>query len=555
MPHPTRSTDIPRWLFERGMSIIVASMITLSLVSCSSTKPAPAPMTTAAPAPNSFATLDISNLNLDGWHELRSPDFVIFGQSSREEMERFALDLARYISVVERLVESEPPKSPAYIFLVDDDVEDLLVQSDFSLAYMTSSLTGIDLVIRDGSVYDPVKRSIFLHEFTHYLTLRNRKLMYPAWYEEGFAEFLSSTRKRGNTMEIGSAPGRVRELGFLQAIKWKLGGAKYPFDLKPALAWKRSSLTQYPIIFYGTSWITVHYLNSNPDRQKQLATMIRLQGQGVEWEEAFSRAFPESIDELERKINRHGEQLVHGTPAAILYLPLEVLDIRTEWTMREIPSPEVMRILAGFALRGSTTRSAGYSVRIAEAFYRQALAADATDSESIAGLAVTLAKQDRFSEARAQLEALDAIADPSVPALVLAGHTLEYASSLQGDDHANERMKLFEASIRYYQRALELDPSNPSALAGLGRSQLETGRLDAARVSLARALEWGEWDADVTLARARVEKKAGSLDRAHQFGQEVLRLGGDQYKDQVDALFEESPAPEDDATNDPGDLD
>jgi len=509
-------------------------MLVLVLVSCAAPKPVPL---AAAPM---IRTLDVSNLELDGWHELRSPDFVLYSHVPVPNLEAFAVDLARFIAVVERLVSAEPPKTPARVFLIDENVEKLLVQSRSIAGYTSPSLTGYDLVIRGTSTHDPVRRGVFLHEFTHYLTLRNRKLMYPAWYEEGFAEFLGTIRKRGNTMEIGSAPDwRVNEFVALE----QYGRARYPFDLKPTLAWTRASGVPYPIAFYATSWLTVHYLNGDPERRKQLATMIQLQGKGMDWEEAFHRSFPESIDDLEHKIERHGERLVSGTPGAVLYLPLEALDIRTKWTIREVARPEMARILAEFALGAGGTRAPGYSMRIAEALLQETLAADPQDARAIAALAEALAGQGRFDEARARLVAFEAVPDPPAEAFVHAGRAIDkQAASLEGDDHADERKRLSEAAIPLYESALALDPANPMALSGLGHDQLEAGRLDAARTSLARTLERGEWNADVTLDRARVEQQAGSIDQARDYLHEVMRLAGDEHADEVNALLAELDA-------------
>jgi tetratricopeptide (TPR) repeat protein len=506
-----------------------------------------APQQPPPPAASTYRSLDVSNLELDGWHALRSPDFVLYSNSTVADLEAFATDLARFIAVIERLVSAEPPKTPARVFLLDENIEDLLVRTNLAAAYASPSLTGYDLVIRDTSRYDPVKRAIFLHEFTHYLTMRSRTLLYPAWYEEGFAEFLSTIRKRGNTMEVGSVPRlRLEQLGDLQ----KYGRDYHPLDLKPVLAWTRASGTMYPRGFYATSWITVHYLNSDPERQRQLATMLQLQGQGLEWQEAFDRAFPESIDDLERKIHRHGESLVTGTPGAVLYLPLEALDVRTEWTIRAVPRPEIARILAEFALRGAAAfRGPGYSMRIAEALLAETLAADPDDARAIAGLAEALAGQDRFEESRARIVAFEAVPDPPVEAFVHAGRAIEMqAASLSGKDYADERKQLYESAIPLYESALAKDPANPTALAGLGRSQLETGRLDEARTSLARTLERGEWNGEITLDRARVEQKAGSIDQARDYLQEVMRLAGDEYADEVNAMLEEL----DEAAKDPG---
>lgn len=462
---------------------------------------------------------NVRHVDVTGWHELQSPDFVLYSRGSVEDLEAFARDLSRFVAVVQRLVQSEPPKTRAQIFLVDDRAEQLYVP-EFSIRGFTfSTLAGFDGVVR-SSRHDPVNRSVFLHEYTHYLNLRSLKISYPAWYVEGFAEFLGSMRTRGDTIEIGSAPPwRLKELD-------RRRSAHREIDLRRIFSFEKKVGARLPDEFYSISWATVHYLNSSPEGRKQLVSMVDLQSRGIDWKRAYAASFAEPIAELSDEVDREARFMSEGTPGAILYLPLESLEVRDQFEIREIPPAEAARLLADLALREGTALGEEDSLRLAEAMFMRALELDPDDVRARSGLASALAERQEFDAADRQIALFERDADPPAEALVHAANAIQrHALALDGDEDRDEAGRLHEAAMKLYRRAIQMQPGNPFARAGLGRSQLTTGDLDAARASLAEAQGLGEWDAQLTLDRGRVEAQAMAFDRARAFWQEVIRLG------------------------------
>jgi tetratricopeptide (TPR) repeat protein len=505
---------------------LVALLITsLFLVSCASRV-------------DRYVLPKVSRLELGNWRELRSPDFVLIARGSREHLEAFAIDLARFIAVVEHLVQRQPPKAPAHISIVDQQAEALFITSRNVAGYMSHTIGGFNGFIRGGG-HDPVRRHVLLHEFTHYLNLRNTRLAYPIWYQEGFAEFLGSTRARGNTMEIGSVPpGRLNALAYRAS-------RKKPIDLEPIFAFEKTARRGYPPEFYAISWATVHYLNSNQDDRERLVRMIELQAAGLHWMRAYSRSFTEPIETLSARVERHVEMLSKGTPGAVQYLPIETLGVRRDWIIRIIPPAEVPRLLGEFSLHEAVWGSTDYSQRLSQALFQRALELDPTDSRAHAGLAVVYSAQAEFERANAHLAAFGRDADPSIHEIVHAGNGVQqHALSLENKNDAEDSKRLHASAIQHYRQALEIDSSNAFALMGLGLSQLETGDFDQARSSLAEAQSLGEWDADLTLNRGRLEQKTGFNEQARGFWNEVVRLGSEADAKRAAEFLEDLESPE-----------
>ena len=398
---------------------------------------------------------------------------------------------------------------------------------------MFTSLTGFDGLVR-GVEHDPVRRGTFLHEFTHYLTLRGNELDLPTWYTEGFAEFLETTRARHDVMEIGSVPAwRLRTLDD------RISRGR-DIDLKPIFAHRRDGRTHDPNHLYPIAWATVHYLSSNADLHARMMRMIELQARGMNWRKAYARSFDEPVEELSRRVQAHVEILIGGTPGTIGYLPIEELDVRTDFVLREVPAAEAAYLLGELALRGATLRSAAADRRLAEALFRHSLALDPDDSRIQAALAYTYSVEDDPARAEPYLTAFRADPDPSVEALLNAGNALRAQAARATDDDPPDRARRLQASaMEIYERALRIEPRNPAALAGLGVTQLELGEIDEARSTLARAQSLGEWDDELTLERGRVEQKAGNVDRARRYLTQVIRYGRAETADRAREVLRE----------------
>jgi tetratricopeptide (TPR) repeat protein len=270
--------------------------------------------------------------------------------------------------------------------------------------------------------------------------------------------------------------------------------------------------------------------------------MLEHQSAGLHWKRAYSRSFSEPIEQLSSRVSRHAEMLSRGTPSAVSYLPLDSLEVRDRWEIREVPPQEILQLFGEVALRNTVYLSGGRegNMELAEALFRHAGDFDSRDSNSRAGLAAALSAQSRFDKAEIQLAAFREDPEPSTRAIIHAADaTRWHAVGLDEDSNATQREQLLVAAIRLYQTALEAQPNAVFALAGLGYSQLEARDYDAARKSLADARLAGEWDGYLTLSQGWVEKQLGFNAEASSFWKEVVRLGTEDEAKRAAALLDE----------------
>ncbi len=139
-----------------------------------------------------------------------------------------------------------------------------------------------DFIALDMSSNDPY--ATVFHEYAHLLLHANFPKM-PVWFDEGFAEYFSSLRVTGKTVEYGRVPENLSMT--LQNSRWLPVLALFSTQRDSATYNERDKSS----IFYAQSWLAVHYLISNqklPEISKYLQ-MTQIEHKPVE--EALQASF------------------------------------------------------------------------------------------------------------------------------------------------------------------------------------------------------------------------------------------------------------------------
>ncbi len=185
-------------------------------------------------------------------------------------------------------------KIPTVILIVDDHDDYAAIGAPAnSMGYFISDLRENAILVEDSN--DTRGAEVMLHEYVHFLSFQSDRIRYPRWYEEGRAEYLSTSRLRDNVLEVGLPV--ERRLASLRFGSWLPLGTVLELTDLSTLDEEQSDL------FYGQSWLLVHYLSSQPDAELKLPASTRkysvLIGQGVNRSDAFEQAFDQDIAELE----------------------------------------------------------------------------------------------------------------------------------------------------------------------------------------------------------------------------------------------------------------
>ncbi|HJV60795.1 MAG TPA: tetratricopeptide repeat protein [Albitalea sp.] len=138
---------------------------------------------------------------------------------------------------------------------------------------------------------------VLQHEYAHHLMFQYATMSYPAWYVEGFAEYISTSVFAEGSISLGRRSfARTSELA-----PWQSGG------YEEVLRWQSSKGNSNNDIstFYAPSWLLVHYMLSDDERAKKLNDYFVRIGAGEDPVAAFELATGIAVVDLPKRLKRH----------------------------------------------------------------------------------------------------------------------------------------------------------------------------------------------------------------------------------------------------------
>lgn len=241
------------------------------------------------------------------WLEAKSPHFIIYADTTPDELKKFGDRLERFDSAV-RLIRAmdDPPLTDAERLTVfgvgDEGAVGRLLGSDSVLGfYITKASGSFAYVPQKQGFYAQRQQlqplTIFFHEYAHHLQLGRDSMALPAWVTEGFAEFFATAEIMDNgNVRIGLPPmyrqWSVQRYDGLSVIEIMSG------SLRNATNAQVSSL-------YGRGWLLTHMLNFDPQGRKQLEQYIRGIQSGIEPLKSAKAAFGEDLRSLDKRLDEY----------------------------------------------------------------------------------------------------------------------------------------------------------------------------------------------------------------------------------------------------------
>jgi len=245
-------------------------------------------------------------LNSD-WVQLQSDNFIVISDAPEEYAQAFINDLESFRAAMPYIV-SVPLKDslpPIKVFAIRNWNNLKALQIDqatngFFLIgedkdYAVANLKGYRLQIK----YDDYARHMFLHHYVHYLmhsSGSDADFDFPAWYQEGLANFLAAVKVNDGNITYG-APPESRLVGIDP-------GKTVPVEkLYLAQSGPRHGKPAY--YFYSYSWLTTHFLFSNPQFKQKNQQYMELLGKGMAEPQAFQQAYGMNFDAFADVLNKH----------------------------------------------------------------------------------------------------------------------------------------------------------------------------------------------------------------------------------------------------------
>ncbi|HYC62879.1 MAG TPA: hypothetical protein VEK79_25285 [Thermoanaerobaculia bacterium] len=457
----------------------------------------------------SAATLETPKPN-EKWITVTADEFQFISNASPAKTLDIARDMLRMRAAIGQITNLKIRSTlPTKVFLFTGErrfgaYRDALLQrkAENVGGLFAHADTGNFIVMRTD---DEVDRIVY-HELTHYL-VQNTIAGLPLWFNEGLAEYYSTFRTDGKSMQIGRP--------VAEHVLWLRSEPLIP--LRELLATTKES----PIynegerigVFYAQSWALLHYLLVDPERRSRLGQFLSHLGSGKSVDEAFTAAFAMKYAQLEQELRGYVRRSVFS------YLNIPI----AEATMVELRAPEPMSrdaLLFQFGHLLAQTGRANSST--AERFLNESLDANPTNAAAHADLGRLHEAWGRRAEADAAYAAAVKLGseDPEV--------FLQAASSLMERHAGRSATSVPRAEImkmrELFERATELDPTRAIGWAGLGATYVgQTEDLDAGIAALEKALALTPGDEQSAFHLAQLYANAGRAADAVKLVQRLER--------------------------------
>jgi tetratricopeptide (TPR) repeat protein len=408
------------------------------------------------------------------WVEVRSPHFSVVTDAGekrgREVAVRFEQMRAVFGALMTKAKVTLPTPLQIVAFRNDKEMRQFVPLWRGKPTQVSGLFMGNEdrsFILLDMSVEDPWQ--VVFHEYAHQLLNGNMSLRTQPWFDEGFAEYFSTIKVSGKSVEIGVTPKhdgpiliQSRLMKIADLFRVSQDSSTYNEDNE-----RRS-------LFYAQSWLVVHYLFDNQLFSKIYPYFELVSNQGSPIEAAIQRAFGISalqFDEaLQQYLDRNQGHFVRMlTPPGI---------DAAEFTVKPMAMADANAVLADMHLH-----SVDYRER-AVAEFEAILRAQPDHPAALRGLGYAyLTKQDfhRAGEYFRRAAEHDS-SDPRV---------LYYSAFLiqqeEGPALGNDR-QLLAVIQKQLERAIVLNPEFADAYSLLAFTYSSQGKNDQALATMLKAV-------------------------------------------------------------------
>lgn len=451
------------------------------------------------------------------WTEFRSGNFVIYSnaQPARaraliENLESFRLFLRLATNV-----DSTSGSLPLTVFAFRD-------ARSFQKFAGTPGVAGFYVDTLDGAAafaevpkakgpQQAQGRLNLFHEYVHYYLRQFSGFHYPMWFDEGFAEYLSTFAMKDGVATVGlPAPQRV---GALRDDTW--ASLDVLFSANAGYI-SGQRLGFHPTTFYAESWLVVHYLESDRERRRALRRYLAALNRGVPYLEAYKASFATPIDRMFKDVKAYWK----SKRLPYLQYDLTKLKFAPQVSVRKLEAKESPLVLAraNAFLAGQNLYRNHMRAKIKKILKRNKSAL--APRLLLARIEIT---QDNLRRAQGVVATLEAMApdDPKVQAVAGALRVKQAA----GAKDPTSRVALMAKGRGLLQAAVAANPRDVWALYHLGYSYLDADQAMARMglVPLARARALLPQNEDIRLTYARLAARAGRVEEARTALKELAK--------------------------------
>lgn len=304
---------------------------------------------------------------------------------------------------------------------------------------------------------------LIFHEYYHFVIQANFPEM-PSWMKEGLAEFYSTYEVDPKSGQCNIGRPIDNHIAWLQAEK--LLPLEQMIDQAAAAKLLRGNDRRRAALFYAQSWALVHDLmiSQNTRRQPQLKAYLAAVKKGLPAAQAFQTAFGMTYADMQKELKAYAD-----TDLFMMRYSWDPEDLLASSTVEPLTETEAEYLPADLLERIGADADA-------EEALRKILARAPSFAPAKVSLASVMIGERRLSDA---IELLRPVADGD-PAAFRA-HLLLGGAYAEG--------KLYEDSLREFQKAAAANDKSAAAWLGASRTAVSLGRPAESEAAMKRLQE------------------------------------------------------------------
>jgi hypothetical protein len=462
------------------------------------------------------------------WLEVTAGGIRIISQASEAKTLGVANDIEAYGAAVTKLMPRADvkPRVPVTMFLLGDSLWNQYAhQPPTTAGFIFSTEGSADILVQMSNWLGAAH--IVRHELTHLLLHQNLSASgLPVWFNEGYAELLSTIEIKGGEIRFGVVP--VWRWVDLRKFEWM--PLETVLNVSHASPEYRKERLALP--FYAQSWLMMHHgLIGHPERGKQIERLRAAVAAGEAPRDAFRIAFPEDEAEYERELRAYGRN------ERFKYWKTSLSSARTvkRSELREIKESEALDELVRWMLQIRPHALDERDMKLLKEL------ADGAPASSVASVQLAFAHVARGETSLGQpmLDAGCALPIDSARLAMLCGRGHQrqiYLLRKQADDGGaaaspDTLRALAERARGFYELVLQLEPGNLEGLLGAARTYgLAPGDTSAIRTGLEAALGRHRTRPEIPLLLARLFRPVDLLKARNYM--ELAVLNADSLEDE-----------------------
>lgn len=232
------------------------------------------------------------------WLVAETPHFRIHATLNERRLREEAAVLEDFHALLEQLTQRRfPADAPKLdVYMVGNTAEMRIVSPGISplvAGFYTAGRGGILAVaLQPSGTNREFGRDVLLHEYAHHFMMQAGTSALPAWYIEGFAEYLMTAEFRPDRIDFG---GLSRDRYFvLTSLPWA--------PLEQVLG-RASAVNVHS--FYAQSWLLTHYLSRVKGMPAKRDAYLRKVSAGADPVEAFRTEIDPDLDAFQSRLRAY----------------------------------------------------------------------------------------------------------------------------------------------------------------------------------------------------------------------------------------------------------